>query len=293
MKFRIWHAFVLVIAAIALITMAYLRFFHAIEPQPEASIQNPPIEYRTINVYTGDVVSSADRKVDSAGSHEKQPGRVYPITDGKTYRILPGRKYVCEDRYWADSRYVESLEVKLDGKWKEVYRTEDAGDGRCGQSLVISDKSITFSPLKDYVKFFLAGWEWGDTLLVNVRTKENALEKDANPRKILWSKDGRSYAFISIQEVFGGTGRDGVWASGYKQPDSPAFIFDAVSKMDVPKDRGFWQLYVIDDLKFTDNRTIEFSIFDADESDSGKHFGEVARYRYDLKNKRLEELFRK
>lgn len=296
MRFRIKHIFVIVAAiaiVVALIAIACVRFFSTPKPRLATSTQNLPIEYRTINVYTGDVVSSTDdQKADSAGNHEKQPGIVYPITDNKTYRILSGRKYVCEDLFLADSRYVESLEVKLDGKWKEIYRTEDAGDGHCNQSLVIDERSIVLSPLKNYVRFFLAGWEWGDTLLVNVQTKKNVLEKDANPKSILWSKDGRSYAFISEQEQFGGTGADGVWASGYKRPDSPTFIFDAVSKMGVPDDKAFWQLYKIDDLKFTDNTTIEFSIFEADESDSRNHFGEVSRYRYNLKNKDLKEIFR-
>lgn len=291
MKRRVLLIFLIASASIALALLLYARFYRVSIPQPEEVVkQNPPGEYRTINVYTGNVVSPGEQKDDSANNHKKNPGRVYPITDGKTYRILPIRKYVCEDTYWADSHHAESLELNLGGKWKEVYRTEDKGDGHCWQSLNIDDRNIVLSPLKDYVRFFLAGWEWGDTLLVNINTGKNVFEKETNPGAIIWSKDGRSYAFVSNQEVFGGTGRDGVWVSSYRNPEKPVFIFDGVGEMSISKDEAFWQLYMIDDLKFVDNRTIEFLIYQADQSDNSKHFGEIARYRYDLKIGKLTEI---
>lgn len=290
MKLRAWHAFVVVVIAAASITMAYFYAFHKAGLPPVTDGPNSNIEYKTINVYTGNVVSPTDQKESLTENRVKNPGRTYPITDEKTFRILPLRKYVCEEKYWADSHHVESLEVKLDGKWREVYQTEDKGDGHCWESLNIDGSSIVLSPLKDYVRFFLRGWEWGDTLLVDIRTGKNVLEKGANPGTIIWSKDGRSYAFIGNFEPFGGSGRDGVWVSGYKQPDTPSFVFDAVNEMDVPEDKIALQMHEIDGLTFVDNGTIEFSVFNLDEVDSTKHLSEAARYRYDLKNKKLTSI---
>ena len=222
---------------------------------------------------------------------EKQPGRKYPLTDGKTFQIVPARKYVCEDSFWGESRYQETLKVKVDNKWKEVYQTKDEGDNKCSQALVLGDQRVQVSPLGDYALFDEYGWEWSITHLLNIKTKQSVLEKDTHLEELFWSKSGKNFTFVSVLEEFGGTGRDAVWVSQYNNPDKAKAIFD-LSQWAPGVDNPGW-MYSIDDLKFINSHTIEFLISRTSEYDNTQKIGDVAKYRYDLESKKMQELFRK
>lgn len=301
MKLRLWLIFILVAASITLLALLYIRFFYADSLPPITSRFNE-VSFAPYNVHhpsgsTPTSMTDTGAEIITVGTDPvKIPGRTYPITDGKMYRIVPVREYSCEDYYEFSTRYVESFEVKINGKWKEVYRTEDEGDGHCRQSFEIGD-DVSFSPLKDYVRFSLIGWEWNgpvliDTLLINTHTGYDILKDGMYPSAIIWSKDGRSYAFISHIKPVDGWGKDGVWTSGYHQPEKSSLIFDGPSKMGISENDSFtfsWK-YMIDDLKFVNNDTIAFAIYNVDESNNSNRLGEVARYRYDLKAGKLTKV---
>lgn len=229
----------------------------------------------------------SDIKKDEAEERKKEPGRTYPITDGKTYRIIPGRQYACEEKFWATSHHQEILEVKEKGHWKEVYRTEDLGDGLCFASIVIYEKSIQVSPLGDYVKFALVGWEWSWGEMIKVSSKKHIFAKDMHVQDDMWSKNGRNYAAVSVLEEFGGSGRDAVWVSRFNNPDILEPIFDLKSWAN---DESMYSLdYVISNLSFKNNQLIEFSVYRYD--DHGETGDELSRYQYDLKTKALKTVF--
>lgn len=252
---------------------------------------NYPTGERTIQVYTGNVVSP-NVSQEPLTETKKQPGRLYPLTDGKTYKILGARKYECEKQYWSDSLSVEILQVNIGEKWEEVFRTKDVGNGHCSDALVIGEDEVEVSPLQDYVKFKLYGWEWADEQLVNIKTKRNVLKSYTHPRKIEWSKDGQNYGFISYQEQMGGSGEHAVLVSEYKNPEKPKLVFNLATWTKVPSDQMYWQLYGLSKLQFTDEKTIEFGVFKLDENgEPGTE--ELARYEYDLEKGKLTEIFRK
>ncbi len=226
-------------------------------------------------------------KKDEVEERKKSPGRTYPITDGKTYRILPGRQYACEENFWATSHYQEILEVKEKGHWEEVYRTEDLGDGHCFGSVVIYEKSIQLSPLGDYVKFALFGWEWGWGEMIKVSTKKHIYPRDMHVQEAVWSKNGRNYAAVSVLEEFGGSGRDAVWVSQFNNPDILEPIFDLRNWAN--NDSMYSIDYLIGNLSFKSNQLIEFSVYRYD--DRGEAGSELSRYQYDLKTKKLKTIF--
>ena len=220
----------------------------------------------------------------------KEKGRTYPITDGKTFRIISGRKYVCEETFWAEWHYQEILEIKTDQGWKEVYSIKDLGDNMCGSSSVIGEDSIKISPLKDYVEFSIYGWEWSADNLVNIKTKKQVLALDTYPREIIWSKNARNYAFISYMEELGGTGRDAVWVSEFNNPDKPKIIFNLIKWSG--GDKEAFLKYRIDGVHFIDNKVIEFSVFSGSHNLNDIGF-EIVRFQYDIERNKLVKTFQK
>ena len=221
-------------------------------------------------------------------AQEKQPGKTYPITDGETYRILAGRKYVCEDTFWADSAHVEILEMRVNGKWTELFRAKDLGDNNCFSIMSVHEKSIRLSPLEDYVEFSLVGYEWSEDMLINTKTKNNLFPQDMHSSGLVWSKNARSFAFVSNLEEFGGSGVDKVVVSGFNNPDA---LVDVLKLESWAKGEDAYNLkYEFRDLQFIDNQNIEFSIHRVYDEDNSKFFGEIARYQYDLEKARLTKL---
>lgn len=288
MRFQKKITVLLIVCIVLLAGAIFLTLFSLKKSPATTRFQQNSINdgLKTVQVLTGNVVEDSSS---TSSNFEKQPSRTYPITDGETYRILAGRKYTCEDAFWADSRYVEILEVKLGKSWSEVFRTKDEGDGNCSQGLVIGDDSINISPLKDYIRFTLYGWEWSVPMMLNVKTKQNIFEPYTHSGPIIWSKSARNYAFISYSEQMGGTGKDGIWVSSFDNPDKPELIFNLQNW--AGKDVIAWMEYALVNLKFVDNQTIEFSVV---RSNGGEPTDEeLAHYSYDLKRQKLTETFRK
>ncbi len=218
-------------------------------------------------------------------------GRKYPITDGKTYRIISVGKPCSTEPH---PRNQEAIEVRVNGKWKEVYRVEDRwNSGGCNfPDILIAEPTVQLSPLGDYVNFRIVGNEWTESELVNTKTKEQIFPQEPKifTLGLAWSKDARNYAFFSHFSTMGSTGKDAVWVSKYKEPDSPMLIFDLAEWAHVTKDE-LWEIYGLNSLKFVDNQTVQFSIFDRGKD--GQNKNEVARYQYDLEKEKLKEIFRK
>lgn len=240
---------------------------------------------KTVQVLNGNVVEGSSS---TPSSFEKQPGKKYPITDGETYRILAGRKYVCEDTFWADSAHVEILVMRVNGKWTELFRAKDLGDNNCFSIMSIYEKSIRLSPLEDYVEFSLVGYEWSEDMLINTKTKKNIFPQDMHSSGLVWSKNARNFAFVSNLEEFGGSGVDEVVVSGFNNPD---VLVDVLKLESWAKGEDAYNLkYEFRDLFFVDNQNIQFSIHRVYDEDNSKFFGEIARYQYDLEKAKLTKL---
>lgn len=217
-------------------------------------------------------------------------GRKYPITDEKTYRITAVNRPPCKMEP-GQSRNQEGLEVKINGEWKEVYRVEDRWSStNCFPDILIAEPTMQLSPLKDYVYFRIVGNEWSEGKLINTKTKKSILPEEVSTISLFWSKDARNYAFFSHFDGMHGFGKEAVWVSKYKDPDSPIPILDLAEWANVTGDQ-LWRLYSFDSLKFVDNQTIQFSIFNRGKD--GQNENEVARYEYNLQKEKLTEVFRK
>ena len=116
-----------------------------------------------------------------------------------------------------------------------------------------------------------------------------SLQKHA--RELIWSKNGRNYAFQSNFSAFGGDGNDVVWVSAFNHTDNPFMIFDLMEWSG--EDEEFFMKYAISNLKFIDNETVEFSVFRLGEGDNSELHDETARYRYDLRKEKMKEVFRR
>lgn len=286
------HTQVLLFVAIVLsYGFFFLYWFGYIGEEKDAIQPTQPVQSaQSVLLDTGNTAGQS-YKVPSGEDFPNTYGRKYPITDGKTYRIISVDQPCKEE---ARPRNQEAIEVRVDGKWREVYRVEDRwNNGGCSfPDILIAEQTVRLSPLGDYVNFRIVGNEWTESELVNTKTKEQVFPQEPKifTLGLAWSKDARNYAFFSHFSTMGSTGKEAVWVSKYKDPDTPVVVLDLAQWANVPNEE-LWGLYGFDSLKFVDNRTVQFSIFSRGKD--GQNENEIARYRYDLQKEKLTEVFRK
>lgn len=238
------------------------------------------------------------KKEDTSSTHDGILNRTYPITDGKTYRIMSiGKQYGCENETYIAANTQEILEVNIDGDWREVYRTKEKSidDAFCADVFGISQDFIKLSPLKDYVEFGIGAWERGEFFLINTKTKKMIVgsnDSEVNMHGLVWSENAKNYAFLSVYNAMGGDGRNAIYVSRYNNPDKPVSIFDLQNWANGDKDAPL--KYELKTPKFLDDKSVEFSVFSQDVPfDNDPPIKELARYHYDLQKEKLTEVFRK
>lgn len=212
----------------------------------------------------------------------KPKERVYPITDGKTYRIVAGKQYFCEHTPWAPNKTEQILEVYSSDVWKEVYRTPI--ESNCFSSLTIGD-AVSVSPNGKYVEFFLGGYEWGESRLVNIETKKSLFPKEMHSQGLVWSPNGTRYAFVTVLEEFGGTGSDNVWVSS-DNLDKFVSVFDLEKWA---KGNPSYSLdFQITNPVFINENQFEFSV--TDQEYSVPETKTLERYRYNFLTRKLQKI---
>lgn len=281
----------LFIAIVLSYSFFFLYLFGYIGEEKDAIQPTQPVQSaQSVLLDTGNTTGQS-YKEPSGEYFPNTYGRKYPITDGKTYRIISVGQPCKGDVH---PRNQEAIEVKVEGTWKEAYRVEDRwNNGGCRfPDILIAEQTVQLSPLGDYVNFRIVGNEWTESELVNTKTKEQIFPQEPKifTLGLAWSKDARNYAFFSHFSTMGSAGKEAVWVSKYKDPDTPIAIFDLAQWANVTNEEMVG-LYSFDSLKFVDNQTIQFSIFDR--NSDGQKGNEVARYKYDLQKEKLTEVFRK
>ena len=273
LKQKIIHLLLAIpVSILVMMTTLYLMAYYF------PSVQEP-IETRVIEVNPDISINEVETAIPDVS---KPKERVYPITDGKTFRITVGREYICEHDPFVPNRTEQILEVIYLDTWKEVYKTPI--ETNCYSAFTIGD-TVRVSPNGKYVEFVLWGYEWGENRLVNVETKKSIFPKETHSQGLVWSPSGKRYAFVTILEEFGGTGSDNVWVSGDN-------LDHFVSIFDLKKWAGGNPSYSLDfqisDPVFIDEDQFEFSVTDQEYSVPEAKTSE--RYRYDFITRKLKKM---
>jgi hypothetical protein len=154
---------------------------------------------------------------------------------------------------------------------KQLYQTRDPGDS-CFNGEGIGD--VWFMENPNYVAVRIGGYEWGDLMILNIKTGKNILKGyDIEVHGTVWSQDKQVLIVQSFLNEFSGGGGEALFVSDYGNPENLNEVIR------IPNEKFLEQ--EIENITFAGNDKVTFTLL---------HEGGETKYEYLVIREQLNEI---